>query len=112
VSGGTDNHLLLLDLRSKGLTGAHVERTLELAGITCNKNGIPFDTEKPSVTSGIRLGSPACTSRGFTEDDFRAVGDMIVQVIDMLSTSPDEHEAVERRIRGEVLALCQRHPIY
>ena len=112
VSGCTDNHLLLLDLRSKGLTGAHVERTLELAGITCNKNGIPFDMEKPSVTSGIRLGSPACTSRGFTEDDFRAVGDMIVQVIDMLSTSPDEHEAVERRIRGEVLALCQRHPIY
>jgi len=112
VSGGTDNHLLLLDLRSKGLTGAHVERTLELAGITCNKNGIPFDTEKPSVTSGIRLGTPACTSRGFTEDDFRAVGDMIVQVIDMLSTSPDEHEAVERRIRSDVLALCQRHPIY
>lgn len=112
VSGGTDNHLLLLDLRSKGLTGVHVERTLEQAGITCNKNGIPFDTEKASVTSGIRLGTPACTSRGFDVDAFRSIGDMIVQVIDMLSTSPGEHEAVERRIRADVAALCQRHPIY
>ncbi|HBL66942.1 MAG TPA: serine hydroxymethyltransferase, partial [Achromobacter sp.] len=112
VSGGTDNHLLLLDLRSKGLTGAHVERTLERAGITCNKNGIPFDTQKPSVTSGIRLGTPAATSRGFGEDEFRAVGEMIVHVVDMLATSPDEHEATERRIRAEVHALCQRHPIY
>ncbi|WFP07580.1 serine hydroxymethyltransferase [Achromobacter spanius] len=112
VSGGTDNHLLLLDLRSKGLTGAHVERTLERAGITCNKNGIPFDTQSPSVTSGIRLGSPAATSRGFGEDEFRAIGEMIVHVIDMLVTSPDEHEATERRIRSEVQALCQRHPIY
>lgn len=112
VSGGTDNHLLLLDLRSKGLTGAHVERTLEQAGITCNKNGIPFDTQSPSVTSGIRLGTPAATSRGFGEDEFRAIGEMIVHVIDMLATSPDEHEATERRIRAEVQALCQRHPIY
>lgn len=112
VSGGTDYHLLLLDLRSKGLTGAHVERTLERAGITCNKNGIPFDTQKPSVTSGIRLGTPAATSRGFGEDEFRAVGEMIVHVVDMLATSPDEHEATERRIRAEVHALCQRHPIY
>ncbi|CAB3713008.1 serine hydroxymethyltransferase [Achromobacter piechaudii] len=112
VSGGTDNHLLLLDLRSKGLTGAHVERTLERAGITCNKNGIPYDTQKPSVTSGIRLGTPAATSRGFGVEEFRAVGEMIVHVVDMLVTSPDEHEATERRIRAEVHALCQRHPIY
>ncbi len=112
VSGGTDNHLLLLDLHSKGLTGAHVERTLERAGITCNKNGIPYDTQKPSVTSGIRLGTPAATSRGFGVEEFRAVGEMIVHVVDMLVTSPDEHEATERRIRAEVHALCQRHPIY
>jgi len=112
VSGGTDTHLILVDLRPKKITGNKAEKALGRANITCNKNGIPFDTEKPSVTSGIRLGTPACTSRGFTEDDFRAVGDMIIQVIDMLSTSPDEHEAVERRIRSDVLALCQRHPIY
>lgn len=112
VSAGTDNHLLLLDLRSKRLTGVHVERTLEQAGITCNKNGIPFDSEKASVTSGIRLGTAACTSRGFGEAEFRSIAEMIVQVIDMLSTSPDEHAALERRIRVEVAALCQRHPIY
>ncbi|AZS77985.1 MULTISPECIES: serine hydroxymethyltransferase [Achromobacter] len=112
VSGGTDNHLLLLDLRSKGLSGAHVERSLERAGITCNKNAIPFDTQSPSVTSGIRLGSPAATSRGFGEDEFRAIGEMILHMVDMLVTSPDEHEATERRIRSEVQALCQRHPIY
>ena len=112
VSGGTDNHLLLLDLQARGLTGAHVERTLEQAGITCNKNSIPFDREKASVTSGLRLGTPACTSRGFGVAEFRCVAEWIVQVIDMLSSSPDEHVDLERRIRSEVTALCQRHPIY
>jgi glycine hydroxymethyltransferase len=112
VTGGTDTHLMLVDLRPKGLTGNVAEEALERAGITCNKNGIPFDPERPMVTSGLRLGSPAATSRGFGETEFRAIGAMIVQVLDGLSANPDGDLAVEAKVRGEVEAMCRAFPIY
>jgi glycine hydroxymethyltransferase len=112
VSGGTDTHLMLVDLRSKGLTGKAAEESLERAGITCNKNGIPFDPEKPTVTSGIRLGSPAATTRGFGVEEFRDVGRMICAVLDGLAAKPDDNAATEARIRAEVGRLCVRFPIY
>lgn len=112
VTGGTDNHLLLVDLRPKGLKGNQVEHALERAGITCNKNGIPFDDEKPTITSGIRLGTPAGTTRGFGEVEFRQVGELILQVFEGLKNNPDGDAMVEKRVRGEILALCQRFPIY
>jgi glycine hydroxymethyltransferase len=112
VTGGTDNHLLLVDLRPKGLKGTQVEQALERAGITCNKNGIPFDTEKPTVTSGVRLGTPAGTTRGFGVAEFRDVGRMILEVFDALRTHPDGDAATEQRVRREIFALCERFPIY
>ncbi|ACC72459.1 serine hydroxymethyltransferase [Paraburkholderia phymatum] len=112
VTGGTDNHLLLVDLRPKGLKGTQVEQALERAGITCNKNGIPFDTEKPTVTSGIRLGTPAGTTRGFGVAEFRDVGRMILEVFDALRSHPDGDAATEQRVRREIFALCERFPIY
>jgi glycine hydroxymethyltransferase len=112
VTGGTDNHLLLVDLRPKGLKGTQVEQALERAGITCNKNGIPFDTEKPTVTSGIRLGTPAGTTRGFGVDEFRQIGRLILQVFDALRQRPDGDAKTEQRVRGEIFALCERFPIY
>ncbi len=112
VSGGTDTHLLLVDLRPKGLTGKAVEASLERAGITCNKNGVPFDPEKPTVTSGVRLGSPAATTRGFGEAEFSRVGDLIGDVLDGLAASPDDNGAAEAAARAEVRALCARFPIY
>jgi glycine hydroxymethyltransferase len=112
VTGGTDNHLLLVDLRPKGLKGNQVEHALERAGITCNKNGIPFDDEKPTVTSGVRLGTPAGTTRGFGEAEFRQVGELILQVFEGLKNNPDGDATIEKRVRGEILALCQRFPIY
>ncbi len=112
VSGGTDNHLLLVDLRPKGLTGRAAEASLERAGITCNMNGIPFDPEKPTVTSGIRLGSPAATTRGFGVAEFQETGRMIVEVLDGLVANPDDNQAVEDRVRGEVERLCARFPVY
>jgi glycine hydroxymethyltransferase len=113
VSGGTDTHLMLVDLRPKRLTGKVAEAALGRAHITCNKNGIPFDPEKPFVTSGIRLGSPACTTRGFGIAEFRAVGDMIVEVLDVLSQKgADEDSLVETAVRGKVKALISRFPIY
>lgn len=112
VTGGTDNHLVLVDLRPKGLKGNQVEHALERAGITCNKNGIPFDDEKPTVTSGVRLGTPAGTTRGFGEAEFRQVGELILQVFEGLKNNPDGDEATEKRVRGEVLALCKQYPIY
>jgi glycine hydroxymethyltransferase len=112
VSGGTDTHLMLVDLRPKSLTGKLAEASLERAGITCNKNGIPFDPEKPAVTSGVRLGSPASTTRGFAEAEFRQVGDLIVEVLDGLSADPNDNAATEARVRERVLALCRRFPIY
>jgi glycine hydroxymethyltransferase len=112
VSGGTDNHLLLVDLRPKGLTGRAAEDSLERAGITCNMNGIPFDPQKPTITSGIRLGSPAATTRGFGIAEFRETGRLIVEVLDGLAANPDDNRAVEERVRSQVEALCARFPIY
>ncbi|SAK97683.1 serine hydroxymethyltransferase [Caballeronia ptereochthonis] len=112
VTGGTDNHLLLVDLRPKGLKGNQVEQALERAGITCNKNGIPFDTEKPTVTSGIRLGTPAGTTRGFGVNEFREVGRLILEVFDSLREHPEGDPQTEQRVRREIFALCERFPIY
>jgi glycine hydroxymethyltransferase len=112
VSGGTDTHLLLVDLRPLGLTGRDAEQALERAGITCNKNGIPFDPQKPTVTSGIRLGSPAATTRGFGIAEFRQVGEWIVEVLRGLAKDPGGDAAVEARVRQAVAALCARFPIY
>jgi glycine hydroxymethyltransferase len=113
VSGGTDTHLMLVDLRPKRLTGKVAELALGRARITCNKNGIPFDPEKPTVTSGIRLGSPACTTRGFGIAEFRQVGDMIADVLDVLSQKHVEEDAlIEDTVRGKVKTLLSRFPIY
>jgi glycine hydroxymethyltransferase len=112
VSGGTDSHLMLVDLRSLGITGRDAERSLERAGITCNKNGVPFDPEKPTVTSGIRLGSPAATTRGFGQGEFRNVATSIIEVLRGLARAPDDNDVAETRIRKDVHALCARFPIY
>jgi glycine hydroxymethyltransferase len=112
VSGGTDTHLMLVDLRPKKLTGKIAEESLERAGLTCNKNGIPFDPEKPTVTSGVRLGSPAATTRGFGSREFREVGELITEVLDGLSANPTANGAVEDSVRMSVKALCGRFPIY
>jgi glycine hydroxymethyltransferase len=112
VSGGTDTHLMLVDLRPKGLTGKAAEASLDRAGITCNKNGVPFDPEKPMITSGIRLGTPAATTRGFGQAEFRQVGEMITRVLDGLVVNPDDNGAKEAELREEVRALCDRFPIY
>ncbi|WBQ08867.1 serine hydroxymethyltransferase [Hyphomonadaceae bacterium ML37] len=112
VSGGTDSHLVLVDLRPKSLTGDISEAALERAHITCNKNGVPFDPAKPTVTSGLRIGSPAGTTRGFGAAEFRRIGEMMAEVLDALSASNDGDAAVEARVRDEVIALCRRFPIY
>ena len=113
VTGGTDTHLMLVDLRPKGVKGNVTEKALGRAHITCNKNGIPFDTEKPTITSGIRLGTPAGTTRGFTEVEFRLIGDWIVEVVDGLAASgEDGNGAVEAAVKAKVEALCERFPIY
>ncbi|WP_439548511.1 serine hydroxymethyltransferase [Falsiroseomonas sp.] len=114
VTGGTDNHLVLVDLRPKKLTGKAAEGALNRAHLTCNKNGIPFDPEKPMTTSGVRLGSPAATTRGFGEAEFTLVGQMIGEVLDGLAkaNAPDANAAVEAAVKGRVLELCRRFPIY
>ncbi|GJH32620.1 serine hydroxymethyltransferase [Paraburkholderia hospita] len=112
VTDGTDNHLLLVDLRSKGLTGTQAEKALERAGITCNKNGIPFDTQNPTVTSGIRLGTPAGTTRGFGTAQFEQIGQMILEVLSALEHEPAGDEQVERAVRSRVRDLCSQFPIY
>jgi len=113
VTGGTDTHLMLVDLRPKGVTGVDTEKALGRAHITCNKNGIPFDPEKPTVTSGVRLGTPAGTTRGFAEEEFDAIGAMIVEVVDGLAANgPDGNAAVEASVRDRAVALCRRFPIY
>jgi len=113
VTGGTDNHLMLVDLRPKNLTGKAAEASLGRAHITCNKNGVPFDTQKPTITSGIRLGSPAATSRGFSVAEFRLVGDLIVETLDGLAASGEEgNAAVESAVKQRVHALTGRFPIY
>jgi glycine hydroxymethyltransferase len=113
VSGGTDNHLMLVDLRPKRLTGKVAEVALGRAHITCNKNGIPFDPEKPTITSGVRLGTPAGTTRGFGVAEFRQIGDMIVEVLDVLSQKGVEQDSLtEAAVREKVGALVRRFPIY
>ena len=112
VSGGTDTHLVLVDLRPKSLTGKNAERSLENAGITCNKNGVPFDPESPFVTSGIRLGSPAGTSRGFGKTEFIEIGNLIGDVLDGLSNNPEDNSKVEAEVKLKVKALCEKFPIY
>ncbi|WP_165455679.1 serine hydroxymethyltransferase [Paracoccus subflavus] len=113
VSGGTDNHLCLADLRPKGVTGKATEAALGRAHITCNKNGVPFDPEKPFVTSGIRLGAPAGTTRGFNEAEFRQIARWIVQVVDGLAANGEDGNAdVEAKVRAEVAELCGRFPLY
>lgn len=112
VSGGTDTHLMLVDLRPKDVKGNQAEVSLEHAGMTCNKNGIPFDPEKPMVTSGIRLGTPAATTRGFGTEEFRKVGNLISDVLEALAKSNGDNSAAEKAAREEVEALCRRFPIY
>ncbi|WP_215761968.1 serine hydroxymethyltransferase [Acetobacter sp. P1H12_c] len=113
VTGGTDSHLLLVDLRPKKVTGKAAEHALERAGITANKNAIPFDPEKPAITSGVRLGSPAATARGFREAEFRQIGEMIDEVLTALAASGGEGDAaVENAVHDRVRALCARFPIY
>ncbi len=112
ASGGTDTHLALIDLRPKNLTGKAAEASLERAGMTCNKNAIPFDPQKPAITSGIRLGSPAGTTRGFGVTEFVQIGQMIADVLDGLMHNPDDNSKVEQAARTRVLELCRRFPIY
>ncbi|MDF1610175.1 serine hydroxymethyltransferase [Hoeflea sp. YIM 152468] len=112
VSGGTDCHMVLVDLRPKGVTGKAAEAALERAGLTCNKNAIPFDPEKPFVTSGVRLGTSAGTTRGFGEDEFRTVGALALRVIEALAAQPEGDARVEAEVLAEVRALCAAHPIY
>lgn len=114
VSGGTDSHMMLVDLRPKGLTGKAAEAVLEAAGFTCNKNGIPGDPEKPTVTSGVRLGTPAGTTRGFGITEFRRIGELIADVLDASAQSAgqDGSVGVQQRVREEVRQLCRRFPIY
>ena len=113
VTGGTDTHVMLVDLRPKGVKGNATEKALGRAHITCNKNGIPFDPEKPTVTSGVRLGTPAGTTRGFGEAEFRLIADWIVEVVDGLAANGEDGNAeVEAAVRAKVEALCENFPIY
>jgi glycine hydroxymethyltransferase len=112
VSGGTDTHLMLVDLRPKGVTGRATEASLERAFITCNKNGVPFDPAPFTITSGVRLGSPAATTRGFGQAEFRKVGELIAKVVDGLAANGDDNGVVEAKVREEVLDLTGHFPIY
>lgn len=112
VSGGTDTHLALIDLRPKGVKGSHAEHALERANITCNKNGIPFDTEKFTITSGIRVGTPAGTTRGFGKEEFVLIGQLMAEVLDALAENPEGNAEVEQSVKNRVLELTSRFPIY
>ena len=112
VTGGTDTHVVLVDLRPLKLTGRDSEAAMERAGLTCNKNAVPFDPEKPMITSGVRLGSPAATSRGFGQVEFKRIGELIIQVLSGLSGRPEEQEKAELDVRGQVEEICKRFPIY
>ena len=111
-SGGTDTHLLLLDLRDKKITGKLAEESLGRANITCNKNGIPFDTQSPMITSGIRLGTPAGTTRGFGKKEFDIIGKLISTVLNGLAQNPENNSQVENDVKKEVIKLCTSFPIY
>ena len=112
ISGGTDTHLILVDLTAKNVTGSEAELNLEEAGITCNKNGIPNDPHPPKITSGIRLGTPAGTTRGFKEDEFKFVGELILDVLNGMQGSPEERKLINENIKSKVSALCAKFPIY
>lgn len=113
VSGGTDSHIVLVDLRPKGLTGKVVDLALEHAGITCNKNAVPYDPAPPMVTSGVRLGTPAGTTRGFGAEEWKLIGSLILEVVDGLAANgPENNGAVEAAVRAKVKTLCDRFPIY
>ena len=111
-SGGTDTHLMLVDLRPYNLTGRDAEKSLGNANITCNKNGIPFDTQSPMITSGIRLGTPACTTRGFGRDEFILIGNLITKTLKGLSENLEDNSKVEQEVKKEVIDLCTSFPIY
>jgi glycine hydroxymethyltransferase len=111
-SGGTDTHLMLLDLRSFKVTGKDAQASLGKANITCNKNGIPFDTESPMITSGIRLGTPACTTRGFREPEFKLIAQLIYKVIKGLSENKSDNSKVENEVQKDIIKLCSSFPIY
>jgi len=111
-SGGTDTHLMLVDLRPFNVTGKAAETSLGNANITCNKNGIPFDTQKMTITSGIRLGSQAATTRGFGLNEFKKIGDLITKIIGGLSKNPEDNNKIETEVKKEVIALCSKFPIY
>jgi glycine hydroxymethyltransferase len=111
-SGGTDTHLMLVDLRDHNVTGKDAEASLGRSNITCNKNGIPFDTQSPMITSGIRLGTPACTTRGFSAKEFVLIGDLISKVINGLSKNPKDNQNIEQEVQKEVIDLCASFPIY
>jgi glycine hydroxymethyltransferase len=112
VSGGTDTHLMLVDLRPKGAKGRPTEHALDRAAITCNKNAVPFDTEKATITSGIRLGTPAGTTRGFGAAEFREIGKLIVEVVDAVAKNEEGDAQVEQSVARRVGDLCARFPIY
>jgi glycine hydroxymethyltransferase len=112
VSGGTDSHLMLVDLRPMELTGKAAEAALGRAHITCNKNGVPFDPKSPFVTSGVRLGTPAGTTRGFGVAEFQQIGRMIVEVLEGLQRNPDGDAQTEEAVKGRAIELCRRFPIY
>ena len=103
---------MLLDLRSFGVTGKDAQASLGRANITCNKNGIPFDTESPMITSGIRLGTPACTTRGFGEVEFKLIGDLIFKVVKGLSVNKEDNSKIEKEVQKEIIDLCSSFPIY
>jgi glycine hydroxymethyltransferase len=111
-SGGTDTHLMLLDLRSFKVTGKDAQASLGKSNITCNKNGVPFDTESPMITSGIRLGTPACTTRGFGEAEFKFLAELIYKVIKGLSENKSDNTKIESEVQKEVVDLCSSFPIY
>jgi glycine hydroxymethyltransferase len=111
-SGGTDTHLMLVDLRKHKVNGKNAQSSLGKANITCNKNGIPFDTESPMVTSGIRLGTPACTTRGFGSKEFTLIGDLIAKVIKGLAKNPNDNQKIEKEVQKEIIDLCTSFPIY
>ena len=112
ISGGTDTHLMLVDLTAKNVTGSEAELNLEEAGITCNKNGIPNDPHPPKITSGIRLGTPAGTTRGFKEDEFKLVGELILDVLNGMQGSTEERKSINENVKSKVGALCAEFPIY
>jgi glycine hydroxymethyltransferase len=111
-SGGTDTHLMLLDLRKHNVTGKDAQASLGRANITCNKNGIPFDTQSPMITSGIRLGTPACTTRGFGFKEFSLIGDLMSKVIKGLAKNSSDNQKIEEEVQKEIIDLCTSFPIY